>query len=162
MKRILAFLVVMLVMAYSNGALAAENTAGKKDIVDTAIQAGDFTILTAALEKAGLVNTLKGKGPFTVFAPTDEAFKQLLNQLGVTKEELLARKDLANILLYHVAAGNVMSSDLKNGMMVETLAKKTVSITLDPLRVNNANIISKDIVTSNGVIHVIDRVLLPQ
>lgn len=153
---------VMLILSYSTGAFASPKTAAKKDIVDTAVSAGDFKTLVAALKKAGLVETLKGKGPYTVFAPTDEAFAQLLRELGITKKELLARKDLKTILLYHVVSGNVQSRDLKNGMMVNTLAGKYVTISLNPIRVNGANVISKDIKTSNGVIHVIDKVLLPK
>ncbi|MFV8828460.1 fasciclin domain-containing protein [Alkalihalobacterium sp. APHAB7] len=160
-KFAIAALVFMMIMSFSAGVLAAENPGAKKDIVDTAVQAGDFNTLAAALEKAGLVETLKGKGPFTVFAPTDAAFEKLLKELGVTAEELLARKDLAEILLYHVVPGKVMSGDLKDGMKVKTLAEKEVTITLDPVQVNKANVVKPDIEASNGVIHVIDAVLLP-
>lgn len=160
-KFAIAALVFMMIMSFSAGVLAAENPGTKKDIVDTAVQAGDFKTLAAALEKAGLVETLKGKGPFTVFAPTDAAFEKLLKELGVTAEELLARKDLAEILLYHVVPGKVMSGDLKDGMKVKTLAEKEVTITLDPIQVNKANVVKPDIEASNGVIHVIDAVLLP-
>ncbi|WP_216827421.1 fasciclin domain-containing protein [Alkalihalobacterium elongatum] len=157
----LIMLIFALLMSFSTGVLAAENPGAKKDIVDTAVQAGDFNTLAAALEKAGLVETLKGKGPFTVFAPTDEAFEKLLKELGVTAEELLARKDLSEILLYHVVPGKVMSGDLKDGMKVKTLAEKEVTISLNPTRVNKANVIKADIEASNGVIHVIDAVLVP-
>jgi uncharacterized surface protein with fasciclin (FAS1) repeats len=154
-------LVFMLVMSFSFG-VSAENTGSKKDIVDTAVEAGEFKILAAALEKAGLVETLKGEGPFTVFAPTDAAFEKLLKELGITADQLLARKDLKDILLYHVLSGKVMSSDLKDGMSVETLAKKNVTISLDPVKVNKSNVVKPDIEASNGVIHVIDAVLIPQ
>jgi uncharacterized surface protein with fasciclin (FAS1) repeats len=157
----LILLVFMLVMSFSLG-VSAENTGSKKDIVDTAVEAGEFKILAAALEKAGLVETLKGEGPFTVFAPTDAAFEKLLKELGITADQLLARKDLKDILLYHVLSGKVMSSDLKDGMSVETLAKKNVTISLDPVKVNKSNVVKPDIEASNGVIHVIDAVLLPQ
>ncbi|WP_433747476.1 fasciclin domain-containing protein [Falsibacillus pallidus] len=153
-------LVFMLIMSFSTGAFAAE-AGPKKDVVDTAVAAGDFTILAAALEKAGLVETLKGAGPFTVFAPTDAAFEKLLAKLNITKEQLLARPDLKDILLYHVLSGKVMSTDLKDGMTAETLAKKNVTIKLDPVRVNDANVTKPDIQASNGVIHVIDAVLIP-
>jgi uncharacterized surface protein with fasciclin (FAS1) repeats len=89
----LILLVFMLVMSFSFG-VSAENTGTKKDIVDTAVEAGEFKILATALEKAGLVETLKGEGPFTVFAPTDAAFEKLLKELGITADQLLARKDL--------------------------------------------------------------------
>ncbi len=162
MKWVSIVMMVMLIMSFSTGAFASEKPTAKKDIVDTALSSGQFNTLVAALKKAGLVNTLKGKGPYTVFAPTDEAFNTLLKELGITKKELLARKDLKTILLYHVVSGNVMSSDLKDGMKVKTLAKKNVMISLNPVRVNDANVITKDIQTSNGVIHVIDKVLLPK
>lgn len=162
MKRVsLIFLVFMMVMSLTTGVSAAGNTGSKKDIVDTAVEAGQFTILAAALEKAGLVETLKGKGPFTVFAPTDDAFKKLLKGMNLTPEQLLARQDLKEILLYHVLSGKVMSTDLKDGQKAQTLAKKEVTISLDPVKVNNANVIKPDIEASNGVIHVIDTVLLP-
>lgn len=160
MKWAFVLLSFMIVMSYSTGAFASEKSMAKKDIVDTAIGAGDFTILTSALEKAGLVKTLKGKGPYTVFAPTDEAFEKLINQLGITKEQLLDRKDLKTILLYHVVKGKVLASDLKAGK-VKTLAKKKIKISLNPVRVNNATVVMQDIETSNGVIHVIDQVLVP-
>lgn len=152
---------MMMVLSISTGALAAENSASPKNIVDTAVEAGEFTILAQALEKAGLVDTLKGEGPFTVFAPTDEAFAKLLKELNITAEQLLARDDLKDILLYHVLPGKVLSGDLKEGMKAKTLAEKEVTISLNPVRVNNANVTKPDIAASNGVIHVIDAVLLP-
>ena len=152
---------LLLVFTFTTGAFAAENPAGKKDIVDTAVAAGNFTTLAAALEKAGLVETLKGEGPFTVFAPTDEAFAALLKQLNVSAEDLLAREDLKDILLYHVVPGKVLSKDLKDGMKVKTVNGKEVEIKLNPVRVNQANVVTLDVEASNGVIHVIDAVLLP-
>lgn len=162
MKKVIGFfLVFMLTLSFSNVTSASENAGAKKDIVDTAVEAGDFKILAAALEKAGLVETLKGAGPYTVFAPTDQAFEKLLKELNVTPEELLNREDLKTILLYHVVPGKVMSTDLKNGMKVKTLAGKEVLISLNPVKVNNATVVKPDIQASNGVIHVIDTVLLP-
>ncbi|WP_082883907.1 fasciclin domain-containing protein [Bacillus sp. SJS] len=155
------FLIFIMVLSCSPGILALENTKGNKDIVDTAAEAGEFKILAAALEKAGLVETLKGTGPYTVFAPTDQAFEKLLKDLNITAEELLNRKDLKDILLYHVVQGKVLSSDLKNGMKVKTLAGKDVTISLDPVKVNNATVVNPDVEASNGVIHVIDTVLVP-
>ncbi|MFC0560751.1 fasciclin domain-containing protein [Halalkalibacter alkalisediminis] len=160
-KYAVVLLIFMMFLSFSAGVFAAENPENTKDIVDTAVEAGDFNTLAAALEKANLVEALKDNGPFTVFAPTDEAFEKLLKELGVTAEELLARKDLANILLYHVVPGKVMSSDLKDRMKVKTLADKDVTISLDPTQVNKANVVKPDIEASNGVIHVIDAVLLP-
>jgi len=130
------------------------------DIVDTAVSAGTFTTLVAAVEAAGLVDTLKGEGPFTVFAPTDEAFAALP---AGTLEALLADPEaLAKILTYHVVAGKVMSGDLTNGMMATTVNGANITImTEDGVMVNDANVIAADIEASNGVIHVIDTVLIP-
>ena len=133
------------------------------DIVDTAAAAGSFTTLLAAADAAGLVDALKGEGPLTVFAPTDEAFAAALTALGITAEALLADTEtLTSILLYHVAAGKVMSTDLSEGMMVETLngASATITLANGPM-IDGANIVTADIEASNGVIHVIDAVILP-
>ncbi len=133
-----------------------------KDIVDTAVAAGNFTTLAAALTAAGLVETLKGEGPFTVFAPTDAAFAALP---AGTVEDLLKpeNKDkLVAILTYHVVAGKVMSTDLTEGMMAKTVNGADATITLDGgAKVNGAVISTADIEASNGVIHVIDAVILP-
>ena len=133
-----------------------------KDIVDTAVGAGNFTTLAAALTAAGLVETLKGEGPFTVFAPTDAAFAALP---AGTVEDLLKpeNKDkLIAILTYHVVAGKVMAADLTEGMMAKTVNGADATITLDGgAKVNGAVISTADIEASNGVIHVIDAVILP-
>lgn len=131
-----------------------------KDIVDTAIDAGSFTTLIAATQAAGLVETLKGDGPFTVFAPTDDAFAALPEG---TVEALLADPDaLAQILTYHVIAGKVMSTDLSDNMMATTVNGADVTITtMNGVKVNDANVVAADIEASNGVIHVIDKVILP-
>ncbi|WP_407268274.1 fasciclin domain-containing protein [Radiobacillus sp. PE A8.2] len=163
LKKKLAILlfVVMMIPAFAVSVLAEENSESPKDIVDIAKETGDFKTLVAALEKADLVDTLKGEGPFTVFAPTDAAFEKLLKELNITAEQLLERKDLKEILLYHVVSGKVMSGDLKDGQKVKTLAEKNVKISLNPVRVNKANVVTPDIEASNGVIHVIDKVLIP-
>ena len=133
-----------------------------KDIVDTAIGAGSFATLVAAVEAAGLVETLKGPGPFTVFAPTDAAFAALP---AGTVEDLLKpeNKDkLAAILTYHVVPGKVMSTDLTEGMKAATVQGAEVTITLEGgPKVNGATISGPDVEASNGVIHVIDAVILP-
>jgi uncharacterized surface protein with fasciclin (FAS1) repeats len=131
-----------------------------KDIVDTAVEAGTFNTLVAAVQAAGLVDTLKGDGPFTVFAPTDEAFAALPEG---TVEALLADPEaLAAILTYHVIAGQVMSTDLSEGLTATTVNGADVTITLEGgPAVNGANIVAADIVATNGVIHVIDAVILP-
>ena len=135
-------------------------------IVETAVAAGDFTTLVAAVEAAGLVETLEGPGPFTVFAPTDEAFAAALEALDVTAEELLADPDLAAILTYHVVPGEVLAADVVglDGEMVETVNGAAVEITVTDdgmVMVNEATVVTTDVQASNGVIHVIDAVLLP-
>lgn len=136
--------------------------AADMDIVDTAVGAGNFTTLVAAVEGAGLVDTLKGEGPFTVFAPTDEAFAALP---AGTVEDLLKpeNKDkLVSILTYHVVPGKVMSGDLTEGMKAATVQGGEVTITLDGgAKVNGANVTTADIEATNGVIHVIDAVIMP-
>lgn len=135
----------------------------KKDIVDTAVGAGTFTTLVAAVQAAGLVDTLKGEGPFTVFAPTDAAFAALP---AGTVDDLLKpeNKDkLTAILTYHVVPGKVMSTDLKNGMKAATVQGGEVTImTEGGVKVDAANVTTADIEASNGVIHVIDAVIMPK
>ncbi len=135
----------------------------KKDIVDTAVEAGSFGTLVAAVKAAGLVETLKGDGPFTVFAPTDEVFAALPEG---TVEELLKpenKEQLVAVLTYHVVPGKVMSTDLSDDMMAATVQGSEVMIDLDNgVMVDNATVVSTDIETSNGVIHVIDQVILPK
>lgn len=132
------------------------------DIVDTASSNGSFKTLVAAVQAAGLVETLKGAGPFTVFAPTDEAFAALP---AGTVDDLLKpeNKDkLTKILTYHVVSGKVMSGDLKDGMKAATVEGAEVTIDLDsgPM-VNDAKVVTPDVAADNGVIHVIDKVLMP-
>jgi uncharacterized surface protein with fasciclin (FAS1) repeats len=134
-----------------------------KDIVDTAIDAGSLTTLVAAIQAAGLVDTLKSEGPFTVFAPTDEAFTALPE--GTVETLLLPEnKDkLISILTYHVVSGKVLSGDLSNNMMAATVQGGQVQImTAGGVTVDGANVVTADIETSNGVIHVIDAVILPK
>jgi transforming growth factor-beta-induced protein len=133
------------------------------DIVDTAVADGRFTTLVAAVQAAGLVDTLKGEGPFTVFAPTDEAFAKLP---AGTLDELLKpenKQKLTDILLYHVVSGKVMASDVAGMTSASTVLGKDVTIKADMgnVYINDAKVILTDIETSNGVIHVIDSVLLP-
>ncbi len=136
------------------------------DIVETATAAGDFTSLVAAVEAAGLVETLQGDGPYTVFAPTDEAFSAALEDLGLTADELLADTEtLASILTYHVVEGEVPAADVVglDGQAVPTVNGADVEITVDgeTVMVNDATVTTTDIFATNGVIHVIDSVLLP-
>lgn len=131
------------------------------DIVDTAVAAGDFTTLATALEAADLVDTLKGEGPFTVFAPTDAAFDALPEG---TLDDLLADPEaLASVLTYHVVEGEVLAADLTDGQEVETVNGDTLTVSIDgdTVKINDATVTTADIQTSNGVIHVIDTVLVP-
>ncbi len=140
-----------------------EEAAAPADLVDTAVAAGDFSTLVAAVEAAGLVDTLKGEGPFTVFAPTDAAFAPLVED--GTVEALLADPsgDLTQILLYHVVPGKVMAADVSDGLEAETAqgSPVTFSVSDGAVMINDAQIVMTDIEASNGVIHVIDKVLLP-
>jgi len=136
-------------------------TAPLKDIVDTAVEAGSFTTLVAAVQAAGLVETLKGEGPFTVFAPTDEAFAALPEG---TVEALLADiPALTDILLYHVVPGKVMAADVVNLTSAATVQGSDLAIVVEDgkVMINGVNVITADIEASNGVIHVIDAVLIP-
>ncbi|CAE8584548.1 unnamed protein product [Polarella glacialis] len=134
-----------------------------ESIAATAIANGSFTTLVAALQKADLVDTLSGSTEFTVFAPTDAAFSDLLEQLGVTAEQLLANPDLKDILLYHVTAGTAMSSALSDGQKVTTVQGGDLSVKIGggKVQVGDATVTAADLACSNGVIHVIDKVLMP-
>jgi uncharacterized surface protein with fasciclin (FAS1) repeats len=136
----------------------------KKDIVDTAVSAGNFNTLVTAVKAADLVATLKGEGPFTVFAPTDEAFAKLPHG---TLNDLLKpenKSKLASILTYHVVSGKVMAADVVNLSHAKTVNGQSLSIKTygSTVKVDNANVIKTDIKCSNGVIHVIDAVVLPK
>ncbi len=161
---ILSLLLVFITPVY---ALDEEPT---MDIVATAIDNGSFTVLVAALQEAELVTALQGEGPFTVFAPTDAAFEALLEELDISAAQLLAQPALADILLYHVISGQVLSTDLpglvdeNNTVVVETLFEgNSITIdTTDGVMVNDAEVIIPDVLATNGVIHVIDKVLIPE
>lgn len=134
-----------------------------KDIVETAVAAGSFNTLAAALEAGGLIETLKSAGPFTVFAPTDEAFAKLP---AGTLDNLLKpenKEQLVAILTYHVVPGKVMAADVVKLQSAKTVNGKEVSIKAgeNGVTIDNANVVTTDIDTSNGVIHVIDQVLIP-
>ena len=170
MKRLLssfaAFAVVTALVSQSAlaGDCAASCSASKKkDIVDTAVGAGSFKTLVTAVSKAGLVETLKGKGPFTVFAPTDEAFAKLPEG---TVAELIKpenKEKLTAILTYHVVAGKVLAEDVVKLSEAKTVQGSNVDIKVDDGKVyiDAAQVVKADIHTSNGVIHVIDSVILP-
>jgi uncharacterized surface protein with fasciclin (FAS1) repeats len=157
--RILALALVTLIGGWS--ASAAEKAAAEKDIVDTAVAAGSFKTLVTAVKEAGLVEALKGKGPLTVFAPTDEAFEKLPKG---TLEALLADKEkLAAVLKYHVVSGKVMAADVVKIKEAKSLQGQVISINAkEGVKLNGTSTVVKaDIECSNGVIHVIDTVILP-
>ncbi len=141
----------------------ADHHGMKKDIVDTAVANGSFTTLVTAVKAAGLVDTLKGDGPFTVFAPTDEAFAKLPE--GTVQKLLLPENKelLTSILTYHVVSGKVMAADVVNLTSAKTVQGESVEINVDSgkVKVDNANVVLTDVKASNGVIHVIDAVLMP-
>jgi len=157
MKRLL---VAVLALGLSTALYAGSYA--KKDLVDTASSAGTFETLVAAVQAAGLVETLKGEGPFTVFAPSDDAFAALPEG---TVESLLKpenKQQLVDILTLHVVAGKVMSGDLSDNMKAASVqgGELTISLT-DGVSVNGASVTDADIEASNGIIHVIDTVILP-
>jgi len=140
-------------------ALAAIS-AQAKDIVDTAVAAGNFKTLATALGAAGLIDTLKGKGPFTVFAPTDEAFAKIPK---ADLDALLKDKaKLTSVLTYHVVAGKVLAKDIKPGKVKTVQGGELTLATTGGVTVNGAKVTAADVMADNGVIHVIDTVLLPK
>ena len=157
-------LVAMAAVAVLSVGAWARPKAATKDIVDTAVAAGSFKTLAAALQAAGLVDTLKGAGPYTVFAPTDEAFAKLP---AGTVDELLKpenKEKLMAILTYHVVAGDVMAAQVVKMNSAKTVNGQSVSISTKggTVMVDNAKVVKADIACSNGVIHVIDTVLMPK
>ena len=159
----LAAMAPLVVALVTSQAIAGDYGKAKKDIVDTAVAAGQFETLAAALGAADLVDTLKGDGPFTVFAPTDEAFAKLPEG---TVENLLKpenRDQLVAILTYHVVPGKVKAADVVELSKAKTVNGQSVAIAVadGKVKINNANVIATDIAASNGVIHVIDTVILP-
>ncbi len=143
-------------MAMAGSVLAVQ----AKDIVDTAVAAGNFKTLATALQAAGLVDTLKGKGPFTVFAPTDEAFAKVpKDQLDALLKDKAA---LTKVLTYHVVPGKVMAKDVKAGKVKTVQGSELTVATAGGVMVDGAKVTATDIVADNGVIHVIDSVVLPK
>ena len=159
-----AFVMQVLAGVVMVGVMAGSAKAQGKDIVDTAVAAGQFKTLAAALKAAGLIETLKGAGPFTVFAPTDEAFAKLPKG---TVEELLKPENKAKltaILTYHVVAGKVMAADVVKVKDAKTVQGGSVKVNAmgGKVMIDNATVVKTDIAASNGVIHVIDTVLMPK
>jgi transforming growth factor-beta-induced protein len=139
----------------------ATKDSGSSTVVEIAVSNPDFSILVDAVKKAELVDALSAEGPFTVFAPTNEAFRSLFSQLGVNGIEDLSAEQLTPILTYHVVAGKVMSADLSN-TSVATLNGQKIKVDLtDGVKINESKVVAADVEGKNGVIHVIDRVLLP-
>ena len=155
---ILGFAAALTACAHAGNKDVAQSSQ-QKDIVDTAVAAGSFNTLATALQEADLIGTLKGDGPFTVFAPTDEAFAKIpqdqLNALLGNKEMLI------KVLTYHVVPGKIMAADVTAGQVMTVEGQPLTITTGNGVMVNNANVIKTDIVASNGVIHVIDAVVLP-
>jgi uncharacterized surface protein with fasciclin (FAS1) repeats len=159
MKSKLAFALVASLATAGIG-FAGSYAQPASDIVDTAVAAGSFKTLATALQAAGLIDTLKGPGPFTVFAPTDEAFAKL--PAGTVEALLEDKAKLARILTYHVVAGQILAADVVKLSEAKTVEGGALRIaTAGGVKVNGANVVKADIATSNGVIHVIDAVLLP-
>jgi uncharacterized surface protein with fasciclin (FAS1) repeats len=165
MKLRLPIVLMTAALLFSVQAVAGghKSAPAKQDIVDTAISAGSFNTLVAAVQAAELVEALKGTGPFTVFAPTDEAFAALPEG---TVESLLKpenQEQLQAVLLYHVVSGKIMAADIGSGAQAATLQGATIDVvgSSSGVTVNGANVLSADVMTSNGVIHVIDAVILP-
>ena len=161
---LILLLVGLLVSQIGCNGTGKKDSMSQKDVVDTAVDAGDFTTLVTAIKAADLVETLKGKGPFTVFAPTDEAFAKLPSG---TVEDLLKpenKQKLVSILTYHVVPGEVMASEVVKLSNAKTVNGQSLTITVEGgmVMVDSAKVVKTDIECSNGVIHVIDAVVLPK
>jgi uncharacterized surface protein with fasciclin (FAS1) repeats len=155
--------ITSLAVVLSSISAAAADKESTKDIVDTAVAAGSFKTLAAALKAGGLVDALKGDGPFTVFAPTDEAFAKLPKGTVETLLKPENKDKLVAILKYHVVSGKVMAADVVKVKEAKTLLGQAVSVNAaSGVKINDSNVIKADIPASNGVIHVIDAVLLPK
>ena len=147
--------------ASTQSAMTATEMADESNIIETAVAAGDFTTLASLLESAGLAETLAGEGPFTVFAPTDEAFEAVPQE---TLDALAEDRDMLRaVLLYHVVEGEARASDVASMRSAETLNGDSVRLRAsgDTVRVDAARVVKADVTASNGVIHVIDEVLIP-
>jgi len=164
LKRTFAFATVaaLVLTAAASGTTAVR--AETRDVVDTAVAAGSFKTLAKALDAAGLVTTLKGAGPFTVFAPTDEAFAKLPDGTLATLLKPENKEKLRRILTYHVVAGTVMASDVVKVHSAKAVSGDTITVKVEDgvVHVDNATVTSTDVIASNGVIHVIDSVILPK
>lgn len=160
MKKLTLALAILLTFGLSLQAFAGHHEEKSADIVDTAVAAGSFETLVAAVKAAGLVDTLKGKGPFTVFAPNDAAFAKL--PAGTVEGLLKDKEALTKILTYHVVAGKKEASDVVGSSSLTSLQGQSLEIKTDGgVTVGGAKVLATDVAASNGVIHVIDTVLIP-
>jgi uncharacterized surface protein with fasciclin (FAS1) repeats len=158
-KSLMVALVAVFV-AFTGSAMAGSCSSQQKDIVDTAVEAGDFDTLVAAVQAAGLVEALKGDGPYTVFAPTDEAFAKLPE--GTLDALLQDKEALTAILTYHVVPGKVLAADAVKLDSAKTVQGQEVRIDASSgVKIDDANVIATDVIASNGVIHAIDTVIIP-
>lgn len=163
MNRFKSLMLLVVTVLVLGSVQAFSGSADKKDIVDTAVGAGSFTTLVAAVQAAGLEETLRGEGPYTVFAPTDEAFAALPEG---TVESLLKpenKEQLVAILTYHVVPGKVTSADVVKVKEAKSVNGKGIPIAVNDgkVKVDNATVVTPDVMASNGVIHVIDAVIIP-
>ncbi len=150
----------LVAFALSTGAVFSSFSAFAADIVDTAAKAGNFKTLVTAVQAAGLVDTLKGPGPFTVFAPTDAAFAKIPK---ADLDALLKDKAaLTKVLTYHVVPGKIMAKDVKAGMVKTVQGSEITLATTGGVTVNGAKVVAADVAASNGVIHAIDTVIMPK
>jgi uncharacterized surface protein with fasciclin (FAS1) repeats len=156
------FLSVVLITGLLLAGTGGSQAAPMQDIVDTAVAAGSFKTLVKAVQEAGLVQTLKGTGPFTVFAPTDEAFAKL--PAGTVDKLLMDKEQLKAVLTYHVVAGRVLAADVMKMKSAKTLNGQEIAISMQgaAVMVDKARVIRTDIMATNGVVHVIDSVILPK
>lgn len=156
MKKILSLVLALAIITF------VPSFAADQSIVEIAVGNSDFSILVSALQKANLVDALSGEGPFTVFAPTNDAFVKLLGELNITAEQLLNHPQLSEVLLYHVVSGKVMSTDLSNGLKANTLQNEEITVDLSSgVKINSSTVTTADVEATNGVIHIIDTVLVP-
>lgn len=156
MKKLLSLILVLSMISI------VPSFAADQSIVEIAVGNSDFSILVSALQKAELVDALSGEGPFTVFAPTNDAFVKLIGELGITAEQLLNHPQLSEVLLYHVVSGKVMSTDLSSGMKAGTLLGEEITVDLSSgVKINSSKVTAADVEATNGVIHIIDTVLVP-
>ena len=163
MKQLFAAALLVVLTLGASYTTKADNNASSSTVVEIAVSNPDFSILVDAVKKAGLVDALSADGPFTVFAPTNEAFKNLFSQLGVNGIKDLTAEQLTPILTYHVVSGKMMSTDLSNTAVPTLNEGHKLKVDLsNGVMINDSKVVAADIAGKNGVIHVIDKVLIPE